>query len=84
MPEKLHAGKAGQSTPIEDPFGGFQHDEYRLRAVESRHEAVKEIANTRELVGLGKIAILAVVIICALVSDVPMPWTRVLSALLGK
>lgn len=39
-PEKLHAGKAGRSTPTEDPFGGFQHDEYRLKAVKSRHEAV--------------------------------------------
>jgi hypothetical protein len=84
MPEKLHAGKAGRSTPIEDPFGGFQHDEYRLKAVESRHEAVKKMANTRELVGLGKVAILAVVVLCAMALDVPMPWTLVLSAFLGR
>lgn len=90
MSEESHAGAAGPVTPVVaketalDPFGGFQRDDYRLKAVQSRHEAAKAIA----WAGVWRLAILAfvvgMVLVCAMALGVPPPWELALSLLLGK
>lgn len=93
MSEKLYAGEAGPATPEaaqQDPFGGFQRDDYRLKAVQSRNEAAKAIAKTHAWAGVLRAAVVpatvATVIICAMTLDVPVPvpWPLALAALLGK
>ncbi len=91
MSEKPHADGAGPVTPGQpplDPFGKFDDDDYRLKAVESRHEAAKVIATTQAWVSVGRLAILAfligVVLVCAMALGVPPPWELALSLFLGK
>ncbi len=88
MPKKTHAGAAGPVTPVVDPFGGFQRDDYRLKAMESQHEAETVIAKTHAWTGVLRLAILAfvvgVVLVFAMALGVPPPWELALSLFLGK
>lgn len=91
MHEKSNAGRAGLSTPEQspqDPFGAFKQDAYRLKAVESRHEAAAVIAKARAWESIGRFAILALLLgavyIFAMALGVPPPWELALSLLAGK
>lgn len=91
MFEESHAGKAGSVTPVVlhlaplDQFSGFQRDDYRFKAMVSKHEIDLEIAKTTAWTGVLKLAILALVIagvlVCAMVLGVPVPWELVLPIL---
>lgn len=91
MSEKSNADKAGPATPEKppvDPIGGFKRDDYRLRALESRHETQMEIVKTRAWTGVLRLAILSfvvgLVLVYAMATGVPPPWELALSLLLGK
>lgn len=89
MPKKPHADEAGPVTPEQpplDPFGRFEDDDYRLRAVKSRHETQMAMAKARARADVLKVAIPVVVplvlgagvMVCAMAMGVPVPWEKAL------
>lgn len=90
MFEKSHAGEAGHDTPVVpqqaplDPFGGFQRDDYRYKAMVSQHEKEVVIVKTNAWTRTILAVVAAVVLIYAMAQGVSPPWELALSVLLGK
>lgn len=91
MPKKKDAGGAGPTTPIQpplDPSGGSRRDDCWLKAVQSQHEAVKDIAKTQAwesvLTPNLRLILATLVLIVAIVCGVQMPWALAAAGILGR